>query len=303
MPPTSFDNPLLSIAWCAQAACIIEATARKPGNVHRLADFDDLCYIDFLLSAAAIGPILGKAPSQPVGQTILQAIRATRHVVATNTNLGIVLLLAPLAAAGDAGDLRTGVAEVLSRLTVSDSRDVFEAIRSANPGGLGTAPEQDVHDAPSMPLIEIMALGADRDLIARQYATGFRDVFEIGVPALREDCEHMMTLEDRVILTHLRFLAARPDTHIARVRGLANAVEASRRAALALGAGWPQTVEGRREVAELDVWMRQPGQRRNPGASADMVAASLFVALRTGIIRLPGPVAGPINHSGCRHER
>src|ERR1700723_2922340 len=80
---------------CAQLACIFEATARKAGNVHRFRDFDDLGYVDFLTSAAAIGPVFDDIRGS-LGKTILQAVKATRAVVATNTNLGIVLLLAPL---------------------------------------------------------------------------------------------------------------------------------------------------------------------------------------------------------------
>ncbi len=101
---------------------------------------------------------------------MLDAIRATRRVVATNTNLGIVLLLAPLAAVPRDNRCAQGIPAVLDALTVEDARDVFAAIRLASPGGLGQAAEQDVADEPSLPLRQIMALAADRDLVARQYA-------------------------------------------------------------------------------------------------------------------------------------
>src|SRR5262249_23725291 len=158
-------------------ACIVEATARKPGNVHRLRDFADLSYPDFLLSAAAIAPVLESAPSRGVGATVLEAVRATRDVVATNTNLGIVPRLVPLASVPDGSDLRRGVESVLEGLTVEDARSVFAAIRLANPGGLGKADSQDVADEPTMPLRSIMALAAARDGVARQYALGYPDVF------------------------------------------------------------------------------------------------------------------------------
>ena len=90
--------PSLSIGQCATMACMLEATAAKPGNVHRGADFDDLTYLDLLMSGVAIAPAMEAAASgTSVGKTILDAVRATRAVVDTNTNLGIVLLLAPLA--------------------------------------------------------------------------------------------------------------------------------------------------------------------------------------------------------------
>src|SRR5438105_4628842 len=112
----------MRIGLYAQIACIWEVTARKPGNVHRLRDFADVGYVDFLTSAAAIAPVLEMAPERRVGATVLDAVRATRAAVATNTNLGIVLLLAPLAAAAGHQELRSGVAHVLDRLDVEDAR-------------------------------------------------------------------------------------------------------------------------------------------------------------------------------------
>src|SRR6266436_5371357 len=98
-----------SIGLYAQVACIWEASARKPGNVHRFRDFADTTYTDFLLSAAAIGPILDTANQRRVGETVLQCIQATRGVTQANTNLGIVLLLTPLAAVPLEVDLQTGL--------------------------------------------------------------------------------------------------------------------------------------------------------------------------------------------------
>ena len=88
---------LNSPGLCAQIACVWEATARKPGNVHRYCDFEDSTYLDYLLSAAALAPVLDRAADRRIGETILDAVRATRRVTRSNTNLGIVLLLTPLA--------------------------------------------------------------------------------------------------------------------------------------------------------------------------------------------------------------
>src|SRR5262245_56682307 len=126
-----------SIGLCAQLACIWEATARKPGNVHRDRDIGDLSYLDFLVSAAAIAPVMETACGRPVGQTILEAVQATRRVTYTNSNLGIVLLLAPLAAVPPQENLRAGVTRVLNGLTVADAQAAYEAIRLAKPSGMG----------------------------------------------------------------------------------------------------------------------------------------------------------------------
>ena len=120
----------------AQVACVWEATARKPGNVHRYRDFADAGYVDFLLSAAAVAPVLDAAAGRPVGATILEGVRRTRAVAASNTNLGILLLLAPLAAVPPDVELRAGVARVLDGLDVDDARAVYAAIRLAVPAGL-----------------------------------------------------------------------------------------------------------------------------------------------------------------------
>jgi triphosphoribosyl-dephospho-CoA synthase len=268
----------------AQLACLIEATARKPGNVHRLRDFDDLTYPDFLLSAAAIGPAMEAARRIGVGAAVLEAVRATRAVVSTNTNLGIVLLLAPLAAVPDGAEWRAGVAAVLGGLTVEDSRAVFEAIRLANPGGLGRADDQDVGGEPTLPLREVMALAADRDGVARQYALGYPDVFDVGVPALADGVARF-GLERAVVFCHLRLMAALPDTLIARKRGRATAEESARLAARVLAAGWPD--HGAAELDHLDAWLRADGHARNPGTTADLVTAALFVCLRAGSVPLP----------------
>ncbi len=275
------------VGLCAQLACIWEATARKAGNVHRFVDFTDTTYLDFLLSAAAIAPVLATARERPVGDTVLECVRATRRVVRTNTNLGIVLLLAPLAAVPEAEALRPGVARVLVSLRVEDARQVYEAIRLAVPGGLGAAPQQDVREQPTLPLRDVMALAADRDLVARQYANNFTEVFDEGVPRLRRDLDELGALEAALVRTHLYLMGRHPDTLIARKLGSAEAAESARRARAVLDAGWPQRPEGRDAFAAFDVWLREVGHQRNPGATADLVTACLFVALREGLIEVP----------------
>jgi triphosphoribosyl-dephospho-CoA synthase len=271
----------------AQLACIWEVTARKAGNVHRFHDFADTGYLDYLTSAAAIAPALDAAPRQPVGRTVLEAVRLTRQVTTTNTNLGIVLLLVPLARAALTPDLRTGVEAVLAGLELQDSEEVYAAIRLAQPGGLGRVPEQDVQEKPTLPLREVMALAADRDLIACQYANGFREVFEEGLPALAHGLEETGSLEGAIIACHLRLMASHPDSLIARKRGLTEAQEAARRAHQVLTAGWPHSQLGWAALADLDVWLRAEGHARNPGTTADLVTACLFAGLRQGTIQLP----------------
>jgi triphosphoribosyl-dephospho-CoA synthase len=279
-----------NLGLCVQAACVWEASTRKPGNVHRYRDFADLSYLDLLLSAAAIAPVLAAAPTCRVGATVLEAVRATRAVARSNSNLGIVLLLAPLAAVPEGANLRQGVGRVLEALDVDDSRLAYEAIRLARPGGLGRVEEEDVAAEPTRTLREVMALAAGRDLVARQYADEFREVFEEGVPALVRGMKETGSVEGGIVYAHLFLLSRHLDTLIARKRGEAEAEEASARAGEVLRLGWPAEGGGRSALAGLDAWLREG---RNPGTTADLVCASLFVLLREGTMGLRPDIPWP----------
>jgi RimK family alpha-L-glutamate ligase len=270
-------------------AAIWEATARKAGNVHRFQDFRDVSYADFVLSAGAAAPELARSRERPLGQTILAAIRATRAVVRTNTNLGIILLLAPLAKAAERTDLSAGVRDVLAHTTVEDAAQVYEAIRLALPGGLGKAKEQDVADAPTLPLRAVMALAADRDLVARQYANAFTDVFDLGVPGLLEGLRRFGRVEPAIQHCQLVWLARYPDSLLVRKRGLEIASEASLRAQAILEHGSMGTTEGRAAYEDFDRWLRADGHARNPGTTADLVTACLYVALRQRTMTIDSP--------------
>ncbi len=268
------------VAQAAQAACLLEVSAPKPGNVNRYADFADARYEDFLLSAVAIGPAFLQAGRVSVGRTIYRAIRDTRRWVHTNTNLGIVLLLAPLAkAALQPGPLRENLSRVLAGLTVEDARLAYAAIRLARPGGLGQVAEGDVAEEVHLTLREAMALARERDAIAREYVTDFAITFEIGYPALREAWNAARSPASAVVETYLQILARVPDTLIARKRGLEIALEVSRRALAALEAGGVRTSEGRRAISELDQFLRDESHTLNPGTTADLTTAALFLFL------------------------
>jgi triphosphoribosyl-dephospho-CoA synthase len=266
-------------------ACLLEATARKPGNVHPDAEFDDLTYADFVRSAVAAAPAFENAAQRGVGATVLDAIQRTRSAVQRNTNLGIVLLLAPLACVPAAIILEAGIHDVLSKLGQRDTEQVYEAIRLADPGGLGRVEDQDVSTQPSVTLLEAMQLATDRDTIAAQYASDFSTVFA-GARRLAQ-CESFAdSWENAVIDLHLWLMAEFPDTLIARKCGADVARESARRASAVLEAGIDRTSGGER-LHELDLWLRADGHRRNPGTTADLVAGCLFAALREGVVSPP----------------
>jgi triphosphoribosyl-dephospho-CoA synthase len=271
----------------AELACLLEVTARKPGNVHRFADLPGLHFMDFLLSAAAIAGPLDRAATDGVGAAVLGAVQATRRLVSTNTNLGMVLLLAPLAAVPEGVDLAGGVDSVLEETTIADACLVYRAIGLAQPGGMGKVPDQDLGREPTMTLRMVMSLAAGRDLIALQYTNGFREVLGEGLQALRSLQEAGQPLETCIVGAHLHLLASHPDSLIERKYGAARAAEVSRRARSVLAGGWPVEATGRRLCDEFDAWLRDPKNRLNPGTTADLVTAALYGALREGLICPP----------------
>jgi triphosphoribosyl-dephospho-CoA synthase len=269
------------VGAAAQLACLLEVSAPKPGNVSPERHFHDTRYEDFLASAVAIGPALSAAGEQPLGITVRDAMAATAQWTSSNTNLGIVLLLTPLARAArrSGGPLRDRVSEVLGETTVSDAAEVYAAIRRARPGGLGQAPKEDVAARPSVTLRDAMRLAAERDAVAREYATDFALTFETGVPALREARAAGLSWSDAAVETYLVLLAAVPDTHIGRKLGPAAANEVSRRAGQVLHAGGVRSVSGREALARFDAELRDPRNTRNPGTTADLTCAALFVVI------------------------
>jgi triphosphoribosyl-dephospho-CoA synthase len=274
----------LPLGTAATLACLYEATARKPGNVYPGADFDETTiYAAFVKSSIAIGPIIERTPTTGVGQAVLGAVRATREAVRTNTNLGTLLLIAPLAAVPRGEDLESGVGQVLAHLTPGDTRAVYEAIRLASAGGLGETSEADVHTdpPPDLSLVDAMQLAADRDLVAWQYTNNFRDVFSVA-RFIEFGLTLHATLEDAIVLAYLKQLADAPDSLIQRKLGAAVAEEASRRAAAVLVNGSVRSEPFQHALTDFDRWLRADGNRRNPGTTADFIAAGLFVLLRDG---------------------
>ena len=292
------------IVVAAQLACLLEASAPKPGNVSPGRRFDDIAYEDFLASAAAIGGPLSGVATRPLGSTVRLAIEATSRWTPSNTNLGIVLLLVPLARAAHLGalepvrltadtaarpavsgfsrTLRTAVNRVLDATTVEDAREVYAAIRCAAPGGLGRVAAQDVADDPDVTLVEAMRLAADRDGIAREYATDFSVTFETGVPALDRALRDELSWSDAVVETFLTILAGARDTHVIRRGGVVLAEEVSRRACAALEAGGVRSAAGRHAIDEMDLALRDGRHTANAGTTADLTAAATFVVLLGG---------------------
>jgi triphosphoribosyl-dephospho-CoA synthase len=266
-------------------ACLAELDALKPGNVHRFADGHSMSVSDFEASAAAAALAIGTADVS-VGQRIELAVDATRDVVNHNTNLGIILLAAPLAQAAltSGGSLQERLAQVLGSLTVDDARAAYRAIRKAEPGGLGEAPLHDVGAEPTVTLLEAMRAAETRDRIAWNYTHDFVDIFELGLKWLDGGLTRWGDVPWVTTYVYLGFLAHIPDTLIERKFGGDVAAEV-RDEARPIEAGLSQSTAPGEMAPPLAAFDRSLKERGlNPGTSADLTVATLFAA------RVRGPV-------------
>jgi triphosphoribosyl-dephospho-CoA synthase len=258
-------------------ACRAELEALKPGNVHVHAAGHGMRVDDFLRSAAAAATPLCRRGS-PVGRRIRDAVEASWQAVPQNTNLGIILLAAPLLAAAERGGdgLRDRVRRCLACLTVDDACDAFAAIARARPGGIGKVAEQDVSETPTVTLLEAMRLAAERDLVARQYATAYADVFATGVSRIDDARNRGQRSDWTTTLVFLDFLAAFPDSHIGRKFGAGRAAEVRAEAAQLRDALPPDPEAAFPALLAFDASLKARGL--NPGTTADLTVASLLAA-------------------------
>ncbi|WP_258122952.1 triphosphoribosyl-dephospho-CoA synthase [Mesorhizobium onobrychidis] len=257
----------------------MEIEALKPGNVHLFADGHGMSAAQFMMSAEVSSAPLTD-PRLPVGQRMLEAVRATRQAVATNTNLGIILLAGPLLCAAEmaGGRLHDNLDAVLRAMSMDDTRAVFEAIVAAAPGGLGEA-ANDVRQEPKVHLLEAMREAADRDMIARQYVTCFGDVFDVGLAALEAALARGEGGMWPTVFAYMAFLAGFPDSHVVRNHG-ADAASQARQEALAIQAALhANDDEASRIRLLIGLDRRLKADNVNPGTSADLTVATLLVHL------------------------
>jgi triphosphoribosyl-dephospho-CoA synthase len=257
-------------------ACRAELDAPKPGNVHVFAAGHRMTADEFVASADAAAPSLS-AEGTRVGARILGAVEATSAAIGANTNLGIILLCAPLAAAADAEgtDLRASLVKVLHDLDTEDADLAFRAIVRAAPAGIGHSMRHDVFKPATVSLLQAMTEAANRDRVARQYATNFADVFDLGLPLLEAATRQHANPKWATLTTYLGFLSAFPDSHILRKHDAQTADEVQRTAATfqaSLRAEHPAQLLPK--LLAWDAALKAHGV--NPGTSADLTVATLF---------------------------
>lgn len=267
------------LAGAFNSACMAELKALKPGNVHIFADGHGMRVQDFMRSAQSAATQIA-LPGLSVGERIQRAVEASWLAVGCNTNLGIVLLCAPLIQAmllESGGSPRERLRNVLAGLTLADAEFAFQAILRASPAGLGISPRHDVQQSPTVTLLEAMREAQGRDRIAWQYTSVFEDVFEFGVPRYHECRQRWNSEEWATSAVYLGFLARFDDTHVVRKFGAKAGIDLRAEAAIheaaLLACENPITLQ--QELLEFDRVLKARGI--NPGTSADLTVASLMV--------------------------
>lgn len=269
-----------TIEACIIWACENEVAAPKPGNVNCYSDGHNMQVQDFIKSAHVIAPILAQK-SLSVGELILQSIQATRTVVDCNTNLGIVLLFAPLCRAihqcSDFEQLPNQLEKVLLNLTVNDAKACYEAILLADAGGLGSSDQQDINAIPSVTLLQAMKIAEERDAIAKQYVNNYSEILNIGLPILTSSIKCGESVEWATAFAYLKLLASVPDTLIRRKQSLEHALEISEAATKILTKVNKNMTLSSLE-AEIITWDNNLKKKAiNPGTTADLIAATLLI--------------------------
>lgn len=259
-------------------ACELEIKAFKPGNVSVHSEGHGMRVEDFRISAeVSADPLVDRNLS--LGQKIYYALENTADRVGCNTNLGIVLLCAPLMEAMQRdldGTLRDRLRFVLDTTTLDDSIWVYRGIRLANPAGLGESEQQDVNTRPTVCLREAMRMAANRDRIAYQYVSAYRDVFETAknryYTALGQWGDEIWA----TVAVFVGLLGQIPDSHIERkygkrFTGMVTMRMTSLDEKLSVSDNPEQLIDHLREVDEE---FKTAGI--NPGTTADLTVATLL---------------------------
>ena len=262
-------------------ACEIELQAFKPGNVSVYSDGHDMTVEDFRISAkVSSGPITN--PEYSLGEKIYYAVKATREAVNCNTNLGIILLCAPMLHAVQAKNerlsMRQALGDVLENTTIEDATWVFNAISLASPGGLGESENQDVNEKPNVTLTEAMAIAAEKDRIALQYITNYKDVFDFSILRYNSALNRWGDPNWAAVSVYSGFLRQFPDSHIERkygikYTGMVNA-EMTRLDDELSRTQRPELLET--VLFRIDREFKSKGV--NPGTTADMTVATILLA-------------------------
>lgn len=274
----------LTPAQLAQAyknACMGELQALKPGNVHAFSDGHGMTIQDFIQSADVTAEPIARV-GLSVGERVFYSVEATQSAVGQNTNLGMLLLCAPLLHAASSlqanQSLWGQLHQTLSQLSVDDAVWVAKAIVLANPGGLGASDQHDVHEAPQISLLEMMRSAQDKDRISWQYANYFQDIVDFGVNLYADALLKWENAAWATTALYLGFLTRYADTHVLRKHG-EQVASLLMQEAKEMESNYWATHNPKLMQKQLLVWDASLKARKiNPGTSADLTVATLLAS-------------------------
>jgi len=258
-----------------------EIEAFKPGNVSVYADGHDMTVLDFQKSAKVSVPLLCEG-NNSLGQRILDSVCATQDAVGCNTNLGMLLLFAPIIMAAESGfkdsiELHKNLENTLRSINKTDTEQVFEAISLASPGGLGSVNAHDVNEMPECTLLEAMELASHRDSVALQYVNNYREIFNIGLVDIKNFEKRWNSVKWSTVSCYLNFMSTMTDSHIERKFGREKA-EIIKIKSKVIAESFNNSSKPENNVGLLQSFDEELKTKNyNPGTSADLTAASLLV--------------------------
>ena len=251
----------------------------KPGNVNLLSSHKDTKAQDYLDSAILSSKELFNQ-NHSFGKRILESVKVTRAQINVNTNLGIILLCAPVIQAYidfNLLDLREGIKKTLATTSIKDTHDLCAAINVSSPGGLGDRDMYDTASYPNASIKEIMNYSQEYDRISYQYSHNFSDIFDFIIPKLEFLNQRYESLDISLSLLFIEILAKIPDSHISRKFGDKIAKKTSNNAydlLKILDREYDPDYLAK-ALNNLDYEYKKKGI--NPGTTADLLVASLMI--------------------------
>jgi len=313
---TNLHNKAKHISKCLELAVLFEVGADKPGNVNLVVGFEGTRYEHFLASAVAAAPYFELAAKrgiavsrQEIQFSDIGLGRIIKNCIADinawqkggNTLLGTIILLSPIAVAAgmtptkednvfEIPKLRESLKRVVESTTPEDAVNIYEAIKIANPSGLGKAPELDINDPNSkkrileekISLYQIFKTAEKYDSVCSEWVNNYPITFDVAYPFLTEQIKKIKNLNVAITHTFLGILSKYPDTFIARKVGVEKAREVSFMARKILQLGGLETANGRESLKEFDRELRSSDSLLNPGTTADIIAAALSLCVLGG---------------------
>ncbi|MCC7554017.1 MAG: triphosphoribosyl-dephospho-CoA synthase [Methanobacteriaceae archaeon] len=281
------------ISQIAQIASVLEVSGYpKPGNVHRMRDFHDMAFEDFLISAIAIGESVKSLSINAfknkndlskikLGEHILKGVIETDNWIKNNTNLGIIMMIMPIAASASISsnfnELQENIDNILKSTTLDDAISLYKAINIADAGGMGNQEEFDVTDSEAIfelkknkqTMYDVLEISSSWDNLAYELTNKMPTCFNIAYPTFYK-LKKESSINNATLTTFLTILSELPDTLISRKYGLSKAQEISLKAKKVLNHLDKKTIN------DFDDYLFE--NKFNPGTTADLTAASIMIS-------------------------